>query len=442
MSTIVDTRVRDIRFPTSKELDGSDAMNPDPDYSAAYAELRTDHADGLEGHGFVFTIGRGNDVQAAAIEVVVQRFIGREVEPLLDDLGAVWRELNNDSQLRWLGPEKGVMHMAIGAVINALWDLKAKKAKKPLWLLLAEMSPEELFGLIDLRYLTDAMTEEDVMSILRRGAEGKQERVDRLRAQGYAAYTTSPGWLGYSDEKLERLAREAMADGFPQIKLKVGANLQDDIRRVRKAREVCGPDFPIAIDANQRWDVSEAIEWVRELAPYDLAWVEEPTSPDDILGHAAIAEAIAPIPVATGEHVQNRVVFKQMLQAKSLQVLQMDACRVAGVNENITILLLAAHFGVQVCPHAGGVGLCELVQHLSFFDSIAVSKQLDNSRMIEFVDHLHEHFLTPVDVHDGRYWPPEAPGSAAEMSQQSLARYEFPGGAEWATSDTPVGLSI
>ena len=442
MSTIVESRVRDIRFPTSKELDGSDAMNPDPDYSAAYLELRTDHTDGLEGHGFVFTIGRGNDVQAAAIEVVAQRFIGREVEPLLDDLGSVWRELNNDSQLRWLGPEKGVMHMAIGAVINALWDIKAKKANKPLWLLLAEMSPEELFGLIDLRYLTDAMSEQEALNILRRGAEGKRARIDRLRAEGYAAYTTSPGWLGYSDEKLERLAREAMADGFPQIKLKVGANLQDDIRRVRKAREVCGPDFPIAIDANQRWDVSDAIEWVRELAPYDLAWVEEPTSPDDVLGHAAIAEAIAPIPVATGEHVQNRVVFKQMLQAKSLQVLQMDACRVAGVNENITILLLAAHFGVRVCPHAGGVGLCELVQHLSFFDSIAVSKQLDNSRMIEFVDHLHEHFLTPVDVHDGRYWPPEAPGSTAEMSQPSLARYEFPNGAEWATTDTPVGVSV
>lgn len=438
MSTIVEARVRDIRFPTSRELDGSDAMNPDPDYSAAYLEVRTDHADGLEGHGFVFTIGRGNDVQAAAIDVVAQRFVGRDVESLLSDLGGAWRELNSDSQLRWLGPEKGVMHMAIGAVINALWDLKAKKAEKPLWLLLAEMTPEELLGLIDLRYLTDALTEEDALAILRRGEKGKDERIERLRTLGYGAYTTSPGWLGYSDEKLERLARQAMADGFPQIKLKVGADLQDDIRRVRKAREVCGPGFPIAIDANQRWDVTDAVEWIRELAPYDLAWVEEPTSPDDILGHAAIAQAIAPIPVATGEHVQNRVIFKQMLQAGSLSVLQMDACRVAGVNENIAILLLAAHFGVRVCPHAGGVGLCELVQHLSYFDSIAVSQQLDDGRMIEFVDHLHEHFLVPVNVHDGRYWPPEAPGASAEMAQQSLELFQFPDGQEWSPQDVAL----
>ncbi|MDR6988189.1 L-fuconate dehydratase [Paenarthrobacter nitroguajacolicus] len=433
MSTITAVETFDIRFPTSLELDGSDAMNPDPDYSAAYLIIRTDAGDGHEGHGFVFTIGRGNEVETAAINALRDHLVGRDVEGLLNDMGATWKVLAHDSQLRWLGPEKGVMHMAIGAVVNALWDLKAKRAGLPLWELLAGMTPEELVALVDFRYLTDALTPGEALDILRAAEPGREARKAALRAEGYPAYTTTPGWLGYSDAKLTRLAKEAVADGFVQIKLKVGASLEDDIRRVRTAREAVGPDIKIAVDANQRWDVQEAIEWMAHLAPYDIAWIEEPTSPDDILGHAAIARGVAPIPVATGEHVQNRVVFKQMLQAGSLQVLQIDAARVAGVNENIAILLLAAKFGVRVCPHAGGVGLCEAVQHLSMVDFIAVSGTKDD-RTIEFVDHLHEHFITPVDVHDGAYWPPSSPGAGAEMLRETLASYSFPNGPVWKES--------
>ncbi len=431
MSVITAMETLDIRFPTSRELDGSDAMNPDPDYSAAYLILRTDAADGHEGHGFVFTIGRGNEVETAAIAALREHLLGRNAEELLADMGAAWKLLAHDSQLRWLGPEKGVMHMAIGAVVNALWDLKAKRAGLPLWELLSRMSPEELVSLVDFRYLSDALTPEDALGILRAAEPGREARRARLLAEGYPGYTTTPGWLGYSDEKLSRLAREAVAEGFTQIKLKVGASLEDDIRRVRTAREAVGPAIRIAVDANQRWDVHDAIDWMRHLAPYDIAWIEEPTSPDDILGHAAIARAVAPIPVATGEHVQNRVVFKQMLQAGSLQVLQLDAARVAGVNENVAILLLAAKFGVRVCPHAGGVGLCEAVQHLSMFDFVAVSGTKED-RMIEFVDHLHEHFVTPVEMRGGRYWPPTAPGGGSEMLPASLADYRYPDGPVWA----------
>ncbi|MBB6406777.1 L-fuconate dehydratase [Arthrobacter sp. AZCC_0090] len=431
MSVITAVDTFDIRFPTSRELDGSDAMNPDPDYSAAYLVIRTDAGDGHEGHGFVFTIGRGNEVETAAIEALRHHILGRNVEELLDDMGSTWKLLAHDSQLRWLGPEKGVMHMAIGAVVNALWDLKAKRAGLPLWELLSRMSSEEIVALVDFRYLRDALTPEDALGILRAAEPGRAARRAALLAEGYPAYTTTPGWLGYSDDKLVRLAKEAVADGFGQIKLKVGASLEDDIRRVRTARDAVGPDIKIAVDANQRWDVQEAIEWMTHLAPYDIAWIEEPTSPDDVLGHAAIARGVAPIPVATGEHVQNRVMFKQMLQAGSLQVLQLDAARVAGVNENIAILLLAAKFGVRVCPHAGGVGLCEAVQHFSMFDFVAVSGD-KNGRMIEFVDHLHEHFVTPVDVHDGCYWPPSAPGAGGEMARGTLADYSFPDGPKWA----------
>ena len=422
MSRVVAVKTSDIRFPTSESLDGSDAMNPDPDYSAAYVELHTDDPDGLVGHGFVFTIGRGNDVQVAAIESLRERLVGRDVDELLDDLGGFWRELVYDSQLRWLGPEKGIMHMAVGAVVNALWDLKAKRAGLPLWQLLAGMTPEEVVDLVDFRYLTDALTREDALEILERAKAGRAEREELLLRDGYPAYTTTPGWLGYDDEKLANLCREAVADGFRQIKLKVGADLSEDKRRLGIARDVCGPDVQIAIDANQRWGVDEAVAWINELAPYDLAWIEEPTSPDDILGHATIARAVAPIPVATGEHLANRVIAKQFLQAEALQVLQIDASRVAGVNENIAILLLAAKFGVRVCPHAGGVGLCEMVQHLSMFDYVAVSGEIDD-RMIEYVDHLHEHFATPVEVVGGSYRAPTAPGSGAEMLAESRARY-------------------
>ncbi|MEV5325566.1 enolase C-terminal domain-like protein [Nonomuraea sp. NPDC052634] len=423
---IVDMETHDVRFPTSRHLDGSDAMNPDPDYSAAYVVLKTD--DGYEGHGFAFTIGRGNDVQTTAIGALRPYVIGKDAE----DLGALYHEMINDSQLRWLGPEKGVMHMAISAVVNALWDLKAKRAGKPIWRLLADMSPEEIVELIDFRYLSDALTKDDALAILRAAESGKAERIARLQETGYPAYTTSPGWLGYDDEKLRRLCKEALEQGFGQIKLKVGADLDDDRRRFRAAREVCGDGFPIAIDANQRWDVGSAIEWVNALREFDPHWVEEPTSPDDVLGHAAIARGIAPIPVATGEHVQNRIVFKQLLQAEGLSYLQIDAARVGGLNENLAILLLAAKFGVPVCPHAGGVGLCELVQHLAMFDYVAVSGTMDG-RVIEYVDHLHEHFVDPVVIKDGRYMAPSRPGFSAEMRPESIAAHTFPGGEVWRT---------
>ncbi|GAA1945003.1 enolase C-terminal domain-like protein [Agromyces allii] len=426
MSTIVNVDTTDIRFPTSLQLDGSDAMNPDPDYSAAYLTIATDAGDGLEGHAFVFTIGRGNDVQVAALDALRGHLLGQDVDTLLDDMGATWRLLAHDSQLRWLGPEKGVMHMAIGAAIDALWDLKAKRAGLPLWRLLSRMTPEQLVDVVDFRYLSDALTRDDALEILRAAEPGRAAREAELLAVGYPAYTTSPGWLGYSDEKLERLCREAVADGFPQIKLKVGSDLADDRRRLAIARAAVGPEFPIAIDANQRWDVADAIAWVTALAEFDVAWIEEPTSPDDILGHAAIARGVAPVRVATGEHVANRVVFKQLLQAGGMAVMQIDATRVGGVNENIANLLLAAKFGVPVCPHAGGVGLCEAVQHLSMFDFVAVSGTMDG-RMVEFVDHLHEHFVTPVIVERGRYLVPEAPGAGTEMHRASIEEYTWRG---------------
>jgi L-fuconate dehydratase len=424
VSRIIAMDTDDVRFPTSLTLDGSDAMNRDPDYSAAYVRLRTDDPDGLTGHGFVFTIGRGNDVQLAAIRSLAGHVVGLDVDAVMGDLGGFWKSLVHDSQLRWLGPEKGVIHMAVGAVVNAVWDLKAKRAGLPLWQLLARMSPTEIVDLVDFRYLSDALTAQEALEILERAEPGRASHEAALLANGYPAYTTTPGWLGYDDDKLARLCREAVAEGFTQIKLKVGDNLEDDDRRLKIAREVVGPDIAIAIDANQRWDVAQAIDWVRALAPYDVAWVEEPTSPDDILGHATISRAVAPIPIATGEHIANRVIFKQFLQADALQVLQLDATRVAGVNENIAILLLAAKFGVRVCPHAGGVGLCEVVQHLSMFDHVAVSGSSDG-RMIEFVDHLHEHFVSPVVITDGSYRAPLTPGTGAEMLADSIEQHRF-----------------
>jgi len=424
----------DIRFPTSTLLDGSDAMNPDPDYSAAHVEIRTDAPDGLTGQGFVFTIGRGNDVQLAAIDALAPHLVGRELQATLADLGAVSADLVGDSQLRWLGPEKGVMHMAIGAVVNALWDLRAKQAGLPLWELLAGLSPEELADLIDYRYLSDALTRDEALTILRAAEPGRAERIADLRANGYPAYTTTPGWLGYSDEKLVRLAREAVDSGYAMIKLKVGADLADDRRRMALARSTVGPDIRIATDANQRWDVDDAVTWMANLAEFDPYWIEEPTSPDDILGHAAIRQRLAPLRVATGEHVQNRVIFKQMLQARSLDVLQLDATRVGGVNENLAILVLAAKFGVPVCPHAGGVGLCELVQHFAMFDFVAVSGTREG-RAIEFADHLHEHFVHPARVVGGRYLAPTAPGFSADFRGDVVAEFGFPGGRTWRDTD-------
>ncbi|MFJ8193324.1 enolase C-terminal domain-like protein [Streptomyces sp. NPDC096094] len=434
---ITDVDVIDIRFPTSRELDGSDAMNPDPDYSAAYVVLRTDAGDGLEGHAFTFTIGRGNDVQAAATAALRDHVLGLSAEAVCADPGSVGRALTGDSQLRWLGPEKGVMHMAIGAVVNAVWDLAAKRAGKPVWKLLADAEPEWLADQVDFRYIEDALTREEAVALLRRGRAGAVEREARLLAIGYPAYTTSPGWLGYSDEKLVRLAEQAVADGFTQIKLKVGADLVDDVRRLRAARAAVGPDVRIAVDANQRWNVAEAVEWTNALAHLAPYWVEEPTSPDDILGHATVRRGVAPVKVATGEHVQNRVVFKQLLQAEAIDVLQIDATRVGGVNENLAILLLAAKYGVPVCPHAGGVGLCELVRHLSMFDYVALTGTTED-RVIEYVDHLHEHFKDPVTVANGHYSAPTAPGFSSEMHAASIAAHRYPDGSFWVDDATDL----
>jgi L-fuconate dehydratase len=416
----------DVRFPTSAQLDGSDAMNPDPDYSAAYLSLSTDADDGHVGAGFVFTTGRGNNIAVEAIRTVADDLVGESVDDLTADMGATYRRFVYDPHLRWLGPEKGVVHMAIGAVVNALWDLKAKRAGRPLWQLVAEMSPEQIVDLVDFRYLTDALTPDEALAILNDSAAGREDRVAELLEHGYPAYTTTPGWLGYSDEKMLRLSREAVAAGFPQIKLKVGGSLEDDIRRLALVREAVGPDIKIAIDANQRWDVEQAIGWVRALQPYDVAWIEEPTSPDDLVGHAAIRRGVAPTPVATGEHTANRVMFKQLLQLEAIDVMQIDAARVAGVNENIANLLLAAKFGVRVCPHAGGVGLCEAVQHLSMIDYVAVSGTTAD-RYLEYVDHLHEHFVDPVRIVDGRYVAPRTPGAGTEMHPASLREFRHVG---------------
>ena len=425
----------DVRFPTSRELDGSDAMNPEPDYSAAYVVIRTDVGDDLEGHGFTFTTGRGNDVQTSAMEALRPWLVGRDVDDVLANLGAFGRELTSDPQLRWLGPEKGVIHMACGALLNALWDLRAKREGLPLWQLLGRLTPEEIVEVVDFTYITDALTKDEALEILRAAEPGRAEREASLLADGYPAYTTTPGWLGYSDAKLERLSREAVADGFTLIKLKVGSSVDDDVRRLSIARSAVGPEIGIAVDANQRWEVDEAIEWMHKLAPFNPRWIEEPTSPDDILGHAAVRAAISPIAVATGEHCHNRVMFKQFLAAEALDVVQIDASRVGGVNENIAIILLAAKFGVPVCPHAGGVGLCEVVRHLAMFDFIAVSGTTDG-RYIEYVDHLHEHFEDPAVLRAGRYVAPTMPGSSAQMVRRSVEDHVYPTGPVWSSGPT------
>jgi L-fuconate dehydratase len=405
-------------------------VNVDPDYSAAYVILRTDA--GEEGHGFAFTCGRGNDVQVAAIDAFAPLVVGLEVEPILADTRAFSARLTGDSQLRWLGPEKGAIHMAAAAILNAVWDLWAKREGKPVWKLLADMAPEQVVGLVDFRYLADALTAEEALALLQERADGRAEREATLHERGMPAYTTSPGWLGYSDEKLRRLCGEALADGFEFVKLKVGADLEDDVRRCTIAREALGPGTRLGVDANQAWDVPTAIAHMRRLAPFDITWIEEPTSPDDVLGHAVIARAVAPIGVATGEHAQNRVIFKQLLQLDAIAYCQIDACRLAGVNEVVGVMLLAAKFGVPVCPHAGGVGLCELVQHLAAFDYVALGGELED-RVIEYVDHLHEHFVDPVVVERARYRPPAAPGYSSEMKRESIERHLFPGGAEWTS---------
>jgi L-fuconate dehydratase len=420
----------DIRFPTSKSLDGSDAMNPDPDYSAAYVVLETDRADGLAGHGMTFTIGRGNELCVAGIQSLAPLVLGRTLEEIIADFGKFWRQITGDSQLRWVGPEKGVIHLAAAAVVNAVWDLYAKAVGKPLWRLLCDLSPEEWVRCIDFRHITDALTPDEALAMLKRLAGTRHERIARLEREGYPAYTTSAGWLGYSDEKLRQLCRESLAQGWSVFKIKVGRDLQDDLRRCRVIREEIGWDRRLLVDANQVWEVDQAVEWMRHLAEFRPWFIEEPISPDDVLGHARIAQAVAPIKVATGEMCANRVMFKQFFQAQAIGVCQIDSCRVAGVNEVLAILLMAAKFGVPVCPHAGGVGLCEYVQHLAMIDYVCVSGSLDD-RVCEYAAHLHEHFVDPVVMRHGRYLPPTAPGYSISMKPDSIAAYEFPAGAAW-----------
>ena len=427
--TITEIETHDVRFPTSRTLDGSDAVNVDPDYSAAYVILQTDDP-GLSGHGLTFTNGRGNEVVCAAIQALSLRLKGKTLESITGDMAKFWYSVAGDTQLRWLGPEKGVIHLATGALINAVWDLYAKSEGKPVWKLLADMTPDQIVSAVPFNYITDALTREDALEILRRLEPTKAQREADMRAHGYPAYTTSAGWLGYSDEKIRRLVREGIESGWTHFKMKVGANLDDDVRRAQLIRDEIGPDRVLMMDANQVWDVGQAIEWMKELARFKPLWIEEPTSPDDVLGHAAIARAVAPIGVATGEACHNRVMFKQFLQAKALDFCQVDSCRLGGVNEVLAVLLLAAKFGVPVCPHAGGVGLCEYVQHLSIFDYIAVSGSLENRR-VEFVDHLHEHFVYPVEVRNGNYVAPLQPGYSIEMKPESIKQYEFPDGAVW-----------
>lgn len=425
--TAVETR--DIRFPTSKTLDGSDAVNKDPDYSAAYVILRTNDP-AMEGHGLTFTCGRGNEVCIAAIKALSYLLTDKPLDSITSDMAGFWRSLTRESQLRWLGPEKGVIQMSVGALVNAVWDLYAKAEKKPLWKLLADMTPEQLVSCIDFSYITDVLTPEEALQMLQAKADSKQERIEYLLKHGYPGYTTSAGWLGYSEEKIRRLSRQAKQEGWTHLKMKVGANITEDIKRAGIIREEIGDGIKLMMDANQNWDVNEAIRNMQQLARFNPWWIEEPTSPDDVLGHLAIRKAISPVKVATGEHCQNRIMFKQFLQSGAIDFCQIDSCRVGGVNENLSIMLMAAKFNIPVCPHAGGVGLCEYVQHLSMIDYIAISGSLEN-RITEYVDHLHEHFLYPVIIKNGNYMPPPDPGYSITMKEESMSAYAFPTGEKW-----------
>lgn len=395
-------------------------MNPDPDYSAAYVILETDGD--REGHGLTFTLGRGNELCVAAIESLAPLVVGCSLKEIVSDMGAFWRHVTGDSQLRWVGPDKGVIHLATGAVVNAVWDLWARDAGKPVWQLVNEMTSEEIVRCLDFRYLTNALTPQEAYDILEKTREGRDERLQLLLARGYPAYTTSAGWLGYSDDKLRSLCREAVEAGWTHLKLKVGRDLEDDVRRLKTVREVVGNNITLMVDANQVWEPSEAVEWMKSLAEFDLWFLEEPTSPDDILGHRQVREGIHPIKVATGECCQNRIIFKQFLQADAIDVVQIDATRVGGLNENLAIMLMAAKFGKPICPHAGGVGLCEYVQHLSMIDYLCISGSWEG-KVAEYVDHLHEHFVTPCILKDGRYQAPMDPGFSIEMKPDTLARF-------------------
>lgn len=428
--TITGFDVRDIRTPTSRTLAGSDAVHTDPDYSAAYVILRTDAPAGIEGHGMTFTLGRGTEICVAAVRALAPLIVGRTLGSLTSDMGAFWRLLTSESQLRWIGPEKGAIHLGTAAIVNAVWDLWAKAEGVPVWRLVAGMTPEQIAGCIDFRYLSDALTRDEAIAILRAQEPARAERIARLDREGYPAYITSAGWMGYPDEQVRALCREALAQGWTRFKIKVGRDADENVRRCALVREEIGADAWLMVDANQAWDVGEAIEHVRRIARFNLHWVEEPTSPDDVLGHAAIRRAIAPVPVATGEHAANRVIFKQLMQAGAIDFAQFDNCRLGGMNEALAVLLLAVKFGVPVCPHAGGLGLCEYVQHVSMIDYVCVSGSMEG-RAIEFADHLHEHFINPVAVRGNRYMPPAAPGFSIEMKPASLDEFAYPGGAAW-----------
>ncbi len=422
MTLITGIRTEDLRFPTSDSLDGSDAMNPDPDYSAAYVVLETDGAH--EGHGLTFTIGRGNEICVAAIEALGALVKGLELDWITEDMGRFWRHITGDSQLRWIGPDKGAIHLATGAVVNAAWDLWAKEARKPVWQLVSEMSPEEIVRLIDFRYLTDAITPDEALAMLRAADPGKAERITKLKTEGYPCYTTSAGWLGYPDDKLRRLCQEAKEAGFTHTKFKVGRDLDDDIRRLTIAREVLGDDMNIMIDANQVWEVDQAIDWVKALSFARPFFIEEPTSPDDVFGHKAIREGVAPVKVATGEMCQNRIMFKQFIKEGAIDIVQIDSCRMGGLNEVLAVMLMAAKYDLPVWPHAGGVGLCEYVQHVSMIDYVAISGEKDSKR-IEYVDHLHEHFIDPCVVKNGAYMAPTRPGFSIEIKPDSIRDFRF-----------------
>jgi L-fuconate dehydratase len=377
-----------------------------------------------------FTIGRGTEIVCQAVHALAPLVVGKNLADIRADPGRFWREVTGDSQLRWIGPEKGAIHLATAALVNAVWDLWARAEGKPLWKLVADMSPEEFVRCVDFRYLTDAIAPQEAIALLERHADTRAEREAEMRRDGFPAYSTSVGWLGFSDDEVRRRCREAVAAGWSHVKMKVGGDPAKDLARAALIREEIGPDRFLMMDANQVWDVPTAIARTQQLAQFDPWWMEEPTSPDDILGHAAIARAVAPVRIATGEHCHSRTMFKQFMQAQALQVCQLDSCRLGGVNEVLAVLLLAAKFGVPVCPHAGGVGLSEYVQHLSLIDYIVVSADLTD-RVIEYVDELHEHFVDPCRIANGRYVVPEAPGYSIEMHPTSVQEHAFPHGGAW-----------
>ena len=425
MAKIVKLSTYDLRFPTSDHLDGSDAMNPDPDYSAAYVIIETDQSS-LKGHSFAFTLGRGNDLCCNAIKALQHLVIGLDINWIRDNQSAFSRRMTSDSQLRWIGPEKGIIHMASGAIINAVWDILSKLDNKPLWQLVSDMDSDEISNAIDFRHITDFLNQDEAVEILKSHHKTKLDRVSILENEGYPCYVTSAGWLGYSDKKLERLCLEAKNNGFEYVKLKVGKDLKNDMRRLEIARTTLGPDIKIMIDANQVWEVDQAIKWMKSLAEFDPYFIEEPTSPDDIIGHKKIKDAIFPIKVATGEAVQNRVIFKQLISENAIDIVQVDACRMGGLNEVLAVQLMASKQGLPVWPHAGGVGLCEYSQHLAMIDYICISGRKDE-QVIEYVDHLHEHFLNPCQIKNAAYMLPKESGFSVEMKPSTLTSNLFKG---------------